>query len=122
LGQAGEWRYRHTCTNCGFPYRCLRKFHCERPSLVYLQKHAREFIARAQKQGSTSCSSVDENAFGLPVVRCRVSLCQFKALEQSGIRFKSEFGCGNKSQQACTDKRKNKTTGRKPEVIRGVMS
>ena len=50
-----------------FSYRHMLKIHCERTSLVYLEK-AREFFARAQKQGSTSRSSADENGFGLPIV------------------------------------------------------
>jgi hypothetical protein len=33
---------------------------------VYLEKRAREFFGHAQKQGSTSRSSTDENGFGLP--------------------------------------------------------
>jgi hypothetical protein len=33
---------------------------------VYLEKRAREFFGHAQKQGSTSRSSADENGFGLP--------------------------------------------------------
>jgi hypothetical protein len=31
-------------------------------------KRRREFFARAQKQGFTSCSSADENGFGLPIM------------------------------------------------------
>jgi hypothetical protein len=39
---------------------------------VYLEKTPPEFSARDQKQGSTSCSSADENGFGLPLQKLTV--------------------------------------------------
>jgi len=86
---------------------------------VYLQKHAREFYARAQKQGSTLRSSVDENAFGLPV---RVS----GWLRQSvgavfDLSVSSVAALKFKKRPAPIDL-KTKPQGGSPKSIRGVMS
>jgi len=68
LDKITEHHRRYCGADSVFSYRRARKIHCEHTSLVYLEKRAREFFARAQKQGFTSRSSADENGFGLPLV------------------------------------------------------
>jgi hypothetical protein len=50
-----------------FSYRCMRKIHCERTSLVYLENAPGILRARSETR-FTSHSSADENGFGLPLV------------------------------------------------------
>jgi hypothetical protein len=80
---------------------------------VYRQKHAREFYARAQKQGSTSRSSVDENAFGLPVRQSLGAVFDLRVSSVAALRFKKR--------PAPIDL-KTKPQGGSPKSIRGVMS
>jgi hypothetical protein len=84
---------------------------------VYLEKRAREFFGHAQKQGSTSRSSTDENGFGLPA---RVKL-HFQNTEAVKVKKNSLNGAIKVLRRQETDKKHNhRAKAHKP--IRGVKS